>query len=397
MKIDKRKLGEVCDFVGGSQPPKSEFLDFEEEGYVRLIQTRDYKTNNFKTYIPKESTKKFCGKSDIMIGRYGPPIFQILRGLEGAYNVALMKAIPSEEIGNEYLFYFLKQESLFQYIDQLSPRTGGQTGVDVPMLKEYPILLPEIEYQRKVEKVLCSFDEKIELNNKINTELEVMAKLIYDYWFVQFDFPDEKGKPYKSSGGKMVYSDELKREIPEGWEVNELASIAEFKNGKGIKKERIKESGEFVIFGSNGPTGKTDDILFENPVVAIGRVGANYGEVNYSLEPCWITDNAVTSQPIDTHNLWWLILTLRGIDYKNIAGGSAQPLITQGKLKSLKFPIPKIDIIKNFHEIANSTFRKVENNQKENQKLAELRDWLLPMLMNGQVRVGEVDKIKELI
>ena len=103
------KLSKVADFVGGSQPPKSTFFKKELDGYVRLIQIRDYKSDNFKVYIPTNVTKKFCEEDDVMIGRYGPPVFQILRGLKGAYNVALMKAIPQEHIiSKDYLFKLLQ-------------------------------------------------------------------------------------------------------------------------------------------------------------------------------------------------------------------------------------------------------------------------------------------------
>lgn len=123
MNFERLKIKDVCDFVGGSQPPKKVFVSDPMDGYIRLIQTRDYKTDNYKTYIPKEQARRFCSKTDIMIGRYGPPIFQILRGLEGAYNVALMKAVPKDKIHNDYLYYILKQEALFEYVDSLSKRT----------------------------------------------------------------------------------------------------------------------------------------------------------------------------------------------------------------------------------------------------------------------------------
>ncbi len=237
MEIDKTTIGDVCEFIGGSQPPKSEFSSEPKEGYVRLIQTRDYKTSDFLTYIRRDSTTKFCNKDDIMIGRYGPPIFQICRGLEGAYNVALMKAKPKACIHNKYLYYLLKQRAVFEYVDGLSLRTGGQTGVDLTSLRNYPVLLPPLDYQSQVEKVLGEIDDKIELNNRINVELEGMAKLLYDYWFVQFDFPITAaqaaamgkprldGKPYRASGGKMIYNEVLKREIPKGWEETALSDI----------------------------------------------------------------------------------------------------------------------------------------------------------------------------
>jgi type I restriction enzyme S subunit len=390
--IENLTIRDVCDFIGGSQPPKTNFSDTLNDGYIRFVQTRDFKTDNFITYIPKHLTTKFFTKKDIMIGRYGPPIFQIFRGMEGAYNVALLKAKPKKNILNDYLYYFLIQKNIFKYVDKLSPRTGGQTGVDLVSLYKYPINLPSISVQQKIAKVLSDLDAKIEINNRINTELEAMAKMLYDYWFVQFDFPDTNGKPYKSTGGKMVWNEELKREIPEGWEVETINEYADFKNGKGIKKEHLTDTGQFAVYGSNGIVGKTDQVLFSEPVIAIGRVGANYGEVHYSLDKCWISDNSITAQPVKKEYLWWLILILKNINYSNIAGGSAQPLITQGQLKALPIAVSNNCLIEDFHRIINSSYLKLNKNIKENQELASLRDWLLPMLMNGQVSVGDVEE-----
>jgi len=278
---------------------------------------------------------------------------------------------------------------------------NGSKGTKMPrgdktQILDYPIPNFEINTQNQIAKALSDLDAKIELNNKINAELEGMAKLIYDYWFVQFEFPDKNGKPYKSSGGKMVYNAELKREIPEGWEVNRFENFAAFKNGKGIHKSNFKKNGLYSVYGSNGVIAKTDNYLFDDPVIAIGRVGANYGEVRYSINYCWVSDNAVTVQPLNDSYYWWLLESLRIVNYSNIAGGSAQPLITQGKLKALKIASAPQKIYNDFHEIVNPLYLKLESNIKQNQELSSLRDWLLPMLMNGQVSVkGAYEKMEE--
>jgi type I restriction enzyme S subunit len=157
-------LGEMVDFVGGSQPPKSTFSDIGGEDYIRLIQIRDYKSDKHITYIPKGLAKRFCSKTDVMIGRYGPPIFQILRGLEGAYNVALMKAVPrSASLDLEYLFYYLKQDILLKYVEAGSDRTAGQDGVRKELLLPYPFFLPHIDEQteivRRVEQLFTYADQ----------------------------------------------------------------------------------------------------------------------------------------------------------------------------------------------------------------------------------------------
>ena len=151
-------VDDVIEFTGGAQPDKKYFEYEPTEDNIRLIQIRDYKTDNYITYIPKSMAKRFCKADDIMIGRYGPPIFQILKGIEGSYNVALMKATP--KIGNkEFIRYFLKQECLFNYLDGLSQRTAGQSGIEMPALKAYPFPYPPIELQEQFEQFANQVDK----------------------------------------------------------------------------------------------------------------------------------------------------------------------------------------------------------------------------------------------
>ena len=152
------RMDEVVSFQGGSQPDKK-FFEYEPtDDNIRLIQIRDYRTDKYKTYIPKELAKRFCTKDDIMIGRYGPPIFQILKGIEGSFNVALMKATP--KMGNrEFIRYFLKQECLLRYLEGMSQRTAGQDGIQMDKLKEYPFPMPPLGLQEDFEKIVAQVDK----------------------------------------------------------------------------------------------------------------------------------------------------------------------------------------------------------------------------------------------
>jgi type I restriction enzyme S subunit len=172
-------LGDVVDFIGGSQPPKSTFSDKDGPDVIRLIQIRDYKSDKHLTYIPRNLAKRFCSKTEVMIGRYGPPIFQILRGLEGAYNVALMKAEPkTPELNLEYLYYFLKVDVLLKYVEGGSDRTAGQDGVRKELLFPYPIFLPPMEEQheivRRVESLFAYADR---LETRYKTARALVEKL----------------------------------------------------------------------------------------------------------------------------------------------------------------------------------------------------------------------------
>lgn len=157
-----RPLGELLDFQGGSQPDKKFFKTIAKPGYIRLIQIRDYKTDKFETFIPASLARKFCNETDIMIGRYGPPIFQILKGIAGAYNVALIKAIPFDTFNQDYAYHFLKQEKLFYFVENLSQRSSGQTGVDLKELKKYPLPLScNPDEQKRIAEVLSDVDEEL--------------------------------------------------------------------------------------------------------------------------------------------------------------------------------------------------------------------------------------------
>lgn len=155
---EMRQVGELIEFQGGSQPDKSYFSSSPRPGYVRLIQIRDYKSDRFEVYAPTALLRRFCDEDDIMIGRYGPPVFQILRGLAGAYNVALIKANPGPDIDRDFAYYFLNQESLFEFIDKLSRRSSGQTGVDLVELRAYPLPLPPLYEQRAIAAALSEVD-----------------------------------------------------------------------------------------------------------------------------------------------------------------------------------------------------------------------------------------------
>lgn len=154
-------IGDVAKFSGGAQPDRSFFIFAPKSGYIRLVQIRDYKSDDFTTYIPTDLAKKRCTAQDIMIGRYGPPNFQILRGIEGAYNVALIKVIPTHIILREYFYYFLKAEKLFKLMDMLSQRSAGQDGLELPFLKAYPIPLPPLPEQHVIATALSDVDALI--------------------------------------------------------------------------------------------------------------------------------------------------------------------------------------------------------------------------------------------
>ena len=175
-------VNDIISFQGGSQPDKS-FFEFEATPKnIRLIQIRDYKTDRYKTYIPRSMAKRFCSADDIMIGRYGPPIFQILQGIEGSFNVALMKATPKK--GNrEFIRFFLKQDCLLRYLEKMSKRTAGQDGIQMDKLKAYPFPYPPIELQNEFAAFIEQLDKSKVTIQKSLDRLNLLYKALLQEYF----------------------------------------------------------------------------------------------------------------------------------------------------------------------------------------------------------------------
>lgn len=374
--MKKLMIEDVCTFVGGSQPEKSKFIYESKEGYIRLIQTRDYKTDRFITYIPEEDAKKRCGKNDVMVGRYGPPIFQILRGLEGAYNVALMKAVPKENILNDYLYYLLKQKNLFLYIDALSSRTGGQTGVDIDSLYKYPVLLPEKEYQKKVVDLLKGLDDKIELNNQLRDCIEKMLwqawlhctnkdRTVYEMRPLSdlCDVINDSIDPFENPDKKYNYYT-----IPDfdstGTYINEY--------GGDIKSNKNQVKKNDILVSKLNPWFRRvvlvdTDAISSTEFVAFRAHNISYRNFLYVLFISEPFRTFASTNATGTSN-----------SHKRI-----DPEIMKGFKVRMNF-----DAIQEFGEWADIYIKKIINIVDQNSTLAMTRDFLLPMLMSGQIKIS---------
>ena len=306
--------------------------------------------------------------------------------------------VDKEKANVYYLYNYLKQ------LDLSSLNSG--TGVPSMTFGAYydiKVQLPELEIQSQIAKVLSDLDSKIELNNKINADLEAMAKLIYDFWFVQFDFPNEEGKPYKSSGGKMVWNEELKREIPEGWEVGTLLDIATFTNGIACQKFRPENNENYykVIKIREMSDGFKEDYECVSQNIP-EKVIVNNGDILFSWSATlevkiWTGGVGALNQHIFkiTSNNFpksFYYFELLGYlqHFKMIAELRKTTMghITQDHLRQSRIVVPNVELINKIDLIINPILDKIVKNKEENLKLSELRDWVLPMLMNGQVKVS---------
>ena len=248
------------------------------------------------------------------------------------------------------------------------------------------VKIPSICSQKKIAAVLSNLDAKIDCNNRINAALEAMAKTLYDYWFVQFEFPDANGRPYKSSGGRMVSNDVLKRAIPAVWKHGTLGDLISLEYGKGLKADNRTGSGYRVI-GSNGVVGYHSEFLVAGPGIVVGRKGT-VGAITYLHEDFFPIDTTYYVKPVIQIKFFYLKSLLSSLGLEKMNSDSAVPGLNREAALRTKVVISEVDTIQEFELKVSEVFSKMHIIEQENQQLTQLRDWLLPMLMNGQVTVA---------
>ncbi len=332
----------------------------------------------------------------VVTGRYGTlGEMYFVEGKYWPHNTALYVTTFK---GNDpkYIYYLLSCLGRIRTSDK-----SAVPGVNRNELHEMAV--PAIEdkkQQKKIAGVLSALDAKIDCNNRINAELEAMAKTLYDYWFVQFDFPDANGKPYKSSGGKMVYNPTLKRDIPVGWEDKQLSQIANITMGHSPLGESLNESKDGVVFfqgstdfGWQFPTvrqyttqvtrmAKRGDILLS--------VRAPVGDMNIANLDCCIGRGLAALNSKDGFDgfLFYVMKYFKTIFDRRNSEGTTFGSITKDDLHSLPLAYPQTELLMEYDKVVSKYNQMVFTRSMENQHLTQLRDWLLPMLMNGQVAVA---------
>lgn len=307
-------------------------------------------------------------------------------------------------INSKYLYYLLTQNSVISQLQSIGENsTSSYPSIRPEDIGNLSFVFPDIDIQNKIADILTSIDKKIQINNQINQELEAMAKTLYDYWFVQFDFPDQNGKPYKSSGGKMVYNPELKREIPEGWGADSLWNIANFYNGLAMQKYRpdTNEDDYLPVIKiremMNGFSKDTERAGLDIPSEAVVDRGDILFSWSATLEVIiWGKEKGALNQHIfkvtsDTYPKSFIYFELKSYlkVFKAIAELRKTTMghITQDHLKQAKIVVPPIELISKLDAKLQPIMLKQQILENQNQELTQLRDWLLPMLMNGQVKV----------
>ena len=395
MELKKYKIGDLVQVTRGASLGGEFYAT--QGNYVRLTCGNfDYRNNCFKENQSKDNIYYTGGfKEEFLLekGDIITPLTEQAIGLLGstARIPESGKYIQSQDIAKidcneslldkDFAFYLISSAFVKQQLSAAAQQTKiRHTSPD--KIKECTVWIPSLDIQKRIGRILTDIDNKIAINRQINDNLEALAKQLYDYWFVQFDFPNEEGKPYKSSGGAMVWNEKLKREIPKEWMASNYTDLFTIGNGQTMPQNE----GLVPAYGGNGIV-KMVEISNYPACIIIGRVGANCGSIHYSKVPCWVSDNAIS---ICSKNDDWqpfLFYSLKLYNLSKNKGGSSQPLITHEALKHLYFPMSEKHI-NQFCHIVNELQDLIYSNQQEILKLTKQRDELLPLLMNGQATVN---------
>ena len=296
--------------------------------------------------------------------------------------------VPNEDLVDyNYLYQLLISDQLTNYFNnQNSNTSGSHKRIDVDSFLDLEIDLPSPDVQKRIGK-LISINNKIALNTRMIAELETMAKQLYDYWFVQFDFPNENGKPYKSFGGKMVFNEELKREIPEGWAVQLIGSLLDkVQSTPRLVTDEYLNDGLYPIIDQTtdvyfaGFTNREDAILQQYPAIVFGDHSCAVKYVNFPFARGADGTQIMLSKN-ENVSIEYMYFYVKDI---NIGKGYARHY---SFVKDYPIIIPSSNPARQFAKIAEELFIKIKQLKFENQNLTHLRDSLLPMLMNGQVTV----------
>ena len=299
------------------------------------------------------------------------------------YHCALIT--PNKDIlDGRYLNALMHTGYAKKYFACNASGSGQRYALSAEILNSFPVPVIPLQKQKQIGEIFSALDKKIELNKQINQNLEAMAKQLYDYWFVQFDFPNEEGKPYKSSGGKMIWNEKLKREIPNGWNNCTLQEFLTIKNGRDHKH---LATGSHPVYGSGGEMRRVNEYLFSGESVLMPRKGT-LNNIMYVNESFWTVDTMFYSEMKIVHSAKYVFFAIKDIDFTKWNSGTGLPSMTASTLYNISMIKPSDDLLKRFNDVLIPVFYKIKQTKDECEKLIRQRDELLPLLMNGQVSVN---------
>ena len=408
MEYKKYKLGDICKIfgrIGFRGYTTEDLVSSPANGAISLSPSNivDGVMDLSKcTYINwekyEESPEIKIASNDIVIVKTGNSYGRtaIIRNVEHPMTLnPQLVVLKNIQINPVYLSYFLKTD---EFQKQVYGIVGGSA---IPTLSQENLArlivrVPNENIQNSIADILDSLEGKIEVNKRINDNLEAMARQLYDYWFVQFDFPNEEGKPYKSNGGALVWNEKLKREIPQEWSDCKLKDFINLFDTKRVplsSKDRGERQGVYPYYGATGIMDYVNDYIFDGDYILLAEDGSTsdakgFPIVQYIWGKNWVNNHAHIILPKNERYTMFTYQMLRSIPAKQIETGSIQKKISQENLCGYKMVLPNSDLLEKYENVVFPLWEKRKRCIEEINTLTKQRDELLPLLMNGQATVN---------
>ena len=404
MEFNKYRLKELAKYknerINTNQLTTSNYISTEN-----LLPNKQGKQKANK--LPSSKTVKKYTENDILVSNIRPYFKKIWQAdnIGGISNDVLNITSSNEKISNDYLYYYLSQDKFFQYMTQTSKGTKMPRG-DKEAIMEFEIQVPKnVKYQNFISNLGKFLDNKIEINNKIIANLEKLSQTLFKRWFVDFEFPDEDGNPYKSSGGEMINS-EL-GEMPKNWKVNKLKEFTKKISSGGTPSRKVKDYWEYgeimwlktkevkekmiVTTEENitdlGLLKSSAKIINENSTV-IAMYGATAGQIAY-LGCKMATNQACCTIESEYPDFIYNYFVYNANYIKTLSSGSAQQNLNKKIIEDLKLLVPSLKVLNHYESSVNSNTSLIKSLTLSNLKLQELRDTLLPKLMSGELEISD--------
>jgi type I restriction enzyme S subunit len=412
-----KRLGDHCIKIGSGSTPKGGKDGYLEHGPFTLIRSQNVYNDGFTpnglAYIGEDQAKKLDGvsveKNDVLLNITGDSVARVClapsRYLPARVNQHVAIIRPNgQSFDSRFLRYFLASPIQQDLMLGLASAGATRPALTKGMIEAFKIPCPPLEVQRWIADVLSSLEDRIALLREINTTLEAIAQALFKSWFVDFDPVRAKQGGRKPEGmdsaNAALFPDSFEESelgmMPRGWRVGSLNEICNISSGKRPRDRSDVQapSAEIPLYGGAGIMGFTSDSLFDKPKILTGRVGT-LGKVHMVDPPFWASDNVLILSPTQKIYFIFNFLWLKEIDVIALNRGSTQPLLTQKDLGSQKRIIPSDTALMAFEMIAELTYKRVRENEKQAQTLATLRDTLLPRLISGQLRLPEAETMLE--
>ena len=383
------RLGGICDYVTSRTANIENYISTEN-----MLPNKGGVCTS--SNVPSGAAVEYK-VGDILISNIRPYFQKIWQAdCKGACSADVLCIRANNKADSKYLYYLLSQQLFFDYV------MAGAKGCKMPrgdkkQIMQWQISLPSLEEQRRIAGILGAIDDKIENNRRINTNLELQAQALYKQWFVDFEFSNEEGKPYKSSGGKMVDS-EL-GPIPEGWRVGTLSDLANVTMGQSPNGKSFNENGDGIVFyqgrtefGVRYPSIRlytTEPTRYAEPMSVLLSVRAPVGDINIATQRCCIGRGvaSIKSKTDDNAYMYCCLKELRPqLDQYN-GEGTVFGSINRKELEGLSLCVPKEEVITLFNNSILGIDKQMLNLFQQTQNLATLRDTLLPKLMSGEIKI----------